>query len=281
MNKEPGINNSSFYELLSKMIDEPTDNDVKECCISQCPLDQYAVTMECGHTFNYIPLYTEICKQKFIYKTYVYTPHIKKILSTFTNNIYNYYIQCPYCRHVQTTVLPYYPELNLQLHYGVNTINKDYYTNIYNTPINGIFKHRGIVFAKYTVCKDATTPESPCYNPVCTQKLNYCACMPGTTDAYCIYHYFDKIRIQKIQLKQDKERLKLEKQTALKQKRDDKLLQKKLDTAQKTADKIKKFEDKNIERTAQGLKPLKMRVYKNTINNPEPTINEINTVKII
>jgi len=293
VNNTPLNNNSnSFYEQLSKMIDEPIDDDIKECCISRQPLIEHAFTMDCGHTFNYIPLYTEICKQKFIYKTY--TQYIGR-------NNRNYAIQCPYCRHFQQKILPYYSELNLALHYGVNTTNKDYYCPTL-TARDSVCKYKGVTFSESTVCKEATTPDDPHYNPLCPQQVTPCVCLPGTTDVYCVYHYFDKLRIQKLQIKREiQQTKKLEKQAekqaekqealqqkqaekqealqqkqeALQQKRNDKHLQKQHEIAQKAANKIKIFEDKNIERIAQGLKPLKMRVvYK-------CTTNEINTVKIV
>ena len=98
--------NIDFYKTLQDSLKDSEIQEDTECLISKTPLADHSVHMDCGHTFNYIPLYNEIITQKFR-------------LSNYANN--KYVLQCPYCRTSHSTLLPYYPELNLSLVYGVNT----------------------------------------------------------------------------------------------------------------------------------------------------------------
>ena len=73
-----------------------TDNNIEnECLISGEELEKDHVTLECNHKFNYKSIFNEIENQK---KNYNYL-EIQKL----THN----QIKCPYCRHVQTGILPY------------------------------------------------------------------------------------------------------------------------------------------------------------------------------
>ena len=101
--------NVDFYKILQQSLTETTEHNAQEqlCLISTVPLMEHYVRMDCGHSFNYIPLYNEIVKQKFRLNNHTY------------NN--TYVLQCPYCRSKHSKLLPYYPELNAQLIYGVNT----------------------------------------------------------------------------------------------------------------------------------------------------------------
>ena len=121
MNKyiiEGGIN---FFDELYKSLD---DDDVEEnniCLISNEPLTDNYFQMECGHKFNYIPLYYDIKnhKQKF------------NIFESNLTRLNTNEIRCPYCRNKQIGVLPYYTQLGLDKINGVNYINPNYkkYTN--------------------------------------------------------------------------------------------------------------------------------------------------------
>ena len=57
--------NMAFFEQLYKSLDETdldTNNDV--CLITGLPLTEHFVQLDCGHKFNYIPLYKEVINQK-------------------------------------------------------------------------------------------------------------------------------------------------------------------------------------------------------------------------
>ena len=52
--------NFNFYEELNKSDDVDEKNEDKYCLLSKKPLDKNSVTLECNHSFNYVPLYREI-----------------------------------------------------------------------------------------------------------------------------------------------------------------------------------------------------------------------------
>lgn len=109
--------NIDFYSELYKSLD---DNDVNHdnddtniCLISDQPLVEYFVQLQCGHKFNYAPLFLDIKnhKQKF------------NGLEGTTSKLHGDEIRCPYCRNKQKGVLPYYEELGLPKVHGVNYVN--------------------------------------------------------------------------------------------------------------------------------------------------------------
>jgi hypothetical protein len=108
----------NFYDELEKSMktDEIKINNI--CLITNEILTDKFVRLNCGHCFNYIPLWNEIYNQKF-------APSFHK-----SNNLKNN-IQCPYCRQIHNHLLPYYPEFNLKLTYGV-TSNDDNFTIIFH-----------------------------------------------------------------------------------------------------------------------------------------------------
>jgi len=86
-----------FYSELNK---KETDEDVnKKCMISHMPLTFNSVTLSCGHTYNYLPLYNE-------YNT------------KHTSGINN--LKCPYCRTINDKLMPYIPLPNVKKIYGIN-----------------------------------------------------------------------------------------------------------------------------------------------------------------
>jgi len=67
------------------------------CMISHEPLTYNAITLSCKHTFNYLPLYNELCLH---------------------NNKQN--IICPYCRRKADKLMPFIPLPNVTKITGVN-----------------------------------------------------------------------------------------------------------------------------------------------------------------
>lgn len=88
----------NFYEELFKSISniDETDNITNDnvCLITNETLDDDHVKLECGHTFNYVPIYNEIYQQKYN-KT-----------STEVQIVDRYSLKCPYCRNIQHGLLP-------------------------------------------------------------------------------------------------------------------------------------------------------------------------------
>jgi DNA-directed RNA polymerase subunit RPC12/RpoP len=107
---EDGIH---FYEELKKSLvnEENKFPEVKRCLISNKPLDANCVTMECGHIFNYVPLYHDILNHKKKFNSME-----KKILKTME-------IRCPYCRNIQTALLPFFDLEGVEKVHGVNFVD--------------------------------------------------------------------------------------------------------------------------------------------------------------
>ena len=89
--------NIDFYSEINSNEDNNADlNFDNICLITNEPLFDKFVTMECGHKFNYIPLYNDLIKQK--YFTNVMEESRLKINE----------IRCPYCRSISNQLIPYY-----------------------------------------------------------------------------------------------------------------------------------------------------------------------------
>jgi hypothetical protein len=119
-----------FYKLLmdevkDTKIDLEKEQDTKNinnnidnlCLITNELLVDKFVKLECGHCFNYIPLWHEVYNQKFKYSHY---KDSTKILSVKDS------IRCPYCRNHQNSLLPFYADSNYRLTYGVTSSDEQY-----------------------------------------------------------------------------------------------------------------------------------------------------------
>ena len=90
--------------------DTDTDNN---CLLTKEALNDIHVTLNCGHKFNYIPLYKEVVIQK-------------TSAGMTTNGYYNSCtlrlneMKCPYCRRVQDKLLPFLNYDNIKKLRGVN-----------------------------------------------------------------------------------------------------------------------------------------------------------------
>ena len=138
-----------FFKELKKMsaaaaatneCDQPTTETTPRCLITDDKLTKDHITLECGHKFNYVPLFKEVLFQKCsmlpknlsakLVTTYtkVGTTNIgyqfmqsqtppPAVLSMTYNSSYNLettklqynQIKCPYCRAITSSILPYYP----------------------------------------------------------------------------------------------------------------------------------------------------------------------------
>lgn len=225
--------NIDFQKELYKLLDEDSDDEDNLCQISGLKLDDKFVTLECNHKFNYKPLYTEIYKQKFEFKTYQVNLLAKRDQIKLKDAKLDYYIKCPYCRNIQFTVLPYYEELGLKEIYGINSVDKKLITNEEIIPINNInttytFKMYGVTFHFGDCCEKINI-----FGDLC--KSHYSSTIPNTTLSYCRYHYREGIK---------------------KYKQNKKMIDKK-EKENKLNEKKKLLEEKNIERETKGLPPLK------------------------
>ena len=125
-----------FNEL--KHIQEPVltaEEEGGECLLTGEPLRPDAVILNCGHKFNYKPLFVEVLMQKCpVLPKNIASSMTASYVDAFTNQknnhnnnneviTYNYNsslnmettklayheIKCPYCRSINSQLLPYYP----------------------------------------------------------------------------------------------------------------------------------------------------------------------------
>ena len=108
---EGGMN---FYEELYKMLDEDSPNNEQSeelCLITNQPLTENYVTLECNHKFNYMPLFNDIRNHK------------KKFNTLESHKLSSSEIRCPYCRNKQKKLLPYYESMGSSMKVtGVNSM---------------------------------------------------------------------------------------------------------------------------------------------------------------
>jgi hypothetical protein len=85
-----------------------TDTTKQTCLISGDLLDESPVTLLCGHMFNYLSIYEEVVQQKCGHNTL-------EVIQLGKNNI-----KCPYCKNVQSKLLPFIPMEGITRISGVN-----------------------------------------------------------------------------------------------------------------------------------------------------------------
>ena len=70
MNMENAISTNNFNEQLYLMISSlqsTSDEEENMCLITDMPLKENYVKLECGHRFNYNAIFNEVKKQKCMY----------------------------------------------------------------------------------------------------------------------------------------------------------------------------------------------------------------------
>lgn len=86
--------NNNFFKLLNEELNKEYKKEDNLCLISHEPLEDNCIKLECNHSFNYEPLFNEVCNQKLVHSK----TEIQKLLKN--------QIKCPYCRNVQFYLLP-------------------------------------------------------------------------------------------------------------------------------------------------------------------------------
>lgn len=107
--------NIDFFSELYKSLDDEenqhkNESDNNLCLITNQPLTDKFVELNCSHKFNYLPLYNDIYNHKKKFNNMEGTLSLLKVNE----------IRCPYCRKKQQGVLPYYSELMSEKINGVN-----------------------------------------------------------------------------------------------------------------------------------------------------------------
>jgi hypothetical protein len=113
---------NDFFKMLNNDSDSDSDDGVNgiidRCLISRQELNEHKISLPCNHSFNYIPLYTEIVNQK------------KRVNLTETVRLRYNQIKCPYCRTIHNYLIPYIKMEGVSCIHGVNTPRKYvYYEN--------------------------------------------------------------------------------------------------------------------------------------------------------
>lgn len=108
-NIEGGVD---FYSQLYENLDEPDDDNTNVCLITNETLTDRYFEMNCGHKFNYVPLYKDFVNHRTKFNS----------MESGVNVLSKSEIRCPYCRERQTGVLPYYEDMGLEMVEGVNAV---------------------------------------------------------------------------------------------------------------------------------------------------------------
>ena len=211
-NIEGGID---FYSELYKSLDieDDSEQDNNICLITNEPLIDNYVTLDCGHKFNYNAIYNDILNHKY------------KFNGMESTKLNKNQIRCPYCRKKQNKVLPYYEELGFKKVNGVNYFDPN---NTEDNDYNNIYSLKKCQFKflndNYDPDKPETETNSKYSNSIiCVNygnKINlYNNLNPhepityGDNNSYCYFHKKIMIKHYKLQEKQKiKEALKAAKQ---------------------------------------------------------------------
>jgi hypothetical protein len=200
---DPGFD---FYKELNES--NEINDDTNNCLITGMPLTDNFIKLNCNHSFNYIPLFNDIYNSKF---------RTDSISSKYPNNN----IKCPYCRNIQSNLIPYHEDLKLPLVYGINT-NNVMYTIVKN-------KYNKFVYANTLsyfpgICCFSTSENYECANTSVIlhneTKKTYCNAHIGIIKKEYVKYLKDiKKQTIKLQKQQEKEAIKKQKiQTELEKK---------------------------------------------------------------
>ena len=140
-----------FSELNKELPDNSDENNI--CLLTHQPLEDNYIPLDCGHKFNYIPLYNEICNQK--KENYLETTYLR------INQI-----KCPYCRNITNKLLPYIEHKDVVHKRGVNSPLK-YCMSLYSCEWLKYGKNKYQVICN----KDAFKSE---YGTYCSHHYNLC-----------------------------------------------------------------------------------------------------------
>lgn len=259
---------NNFFTQLYNLLDaeDSDDEDKNKCLITYEELTDKFVELNCGHKFNYIPLFNDLVNYK------------KKFnRSEGKNRLKLNQIRCPYCRKIQTDLLPYYDDLGIEKVCGVNE------------PVNeSIYLNKNNYYCKYLTPNkfyNSNEPESETNKPylehikccyIGTQILvkdlhlniitNY-----GDTNYYCYTH--KKIMINKYK-QETKDKLKLEKKK-------EKELIKAAQKEEKEKEKEKQKQAKIALKKETIKKTEKQNLCENIVLGPSVIENQIENIGCI
>jgi hypothetical protein len=248
--------NIDFYQELYKSLDGEEDVNQGEnqnlCLITNQPLTTHFIKLDCGHTFNYLPLYYDIYNHKKKFNS----------METTGGHLKLDEMRCPYCRNRQKGVLPYYEELGLEKVNGVNTVCE------IKTPKDIDY----ITKCEYLTENPKFNPELPdsSMNTKNVNCYNYGSKIPGSNnykDEKCYCYYHKKIMISKYKW-EEKQKAKKEKEEAKKQKEEEKINAKEQAKKQKEEEKLEKKNAKQHTKSSKVHELMELMEEENTVITP-------------
>lgn len=181
-------NNINFYEELYKSLDEPEPtSEIETCLITNLPLTENYVQLECKHKFNYVPLYNDILIHK---KTFNRLE--RRMLDARE-------IRCPYCRNIQKTLLPFYKMDGIKEEHGVNyfdetlAVKKTYNSSEFSGYFQGTCAYVGTA--------TNNDGENAIIQNVCCQN-NQVKKLDLDDKTYCMFHKYQVIKAHQKKEKQ-------------------------------------------------------------------------------
>lgn len=243
--------NIDFFSELYKSLDEEDNNHKVEsdnnlCLITNQMLVDKFVELNCGHKFNYIPLFNDICNHKKKFNN----------MEGAETSLKMNEIRCPYCRKKQLGVLPYYEDLISTKINGVNFYDDTKLQNTCYTSKAAIYNFGKCEF----IIPIANTPT------VCP--ISYVTKLDCDGKMYCWTH--NRIMIKKF----EKEKKEKEKELQKQLKKEAKQKEKEDKKAEKEALKKTTKKKKNLILSITDIKEENVVVSSSHIEPEIETINE-------
>jgi hypothetical protein len=253
--------NIDFFSQLYSSLDtsennEKTENDNNCCLISGDLLVDRYVTMNCGHKFNYSPLFKDIMQHKLKFNS-----------MESSNKLKNNQIRCPYCRNKQTDLLPYYEDMSFEKINGVN-----YYLSNIVSSSTVLKKHKNCEYVipnPNYIDYESESSQNPTHN-YC---LNYASKFNKYNDTknYCYTHSKIMVLKYKADIKEKelaiKEAAKKEKEELKKAKEDAKAELKATKLLKKPIIKQPKITEMNDDNQNENIVISDIKIVKEKLSN--------------
>jgi hypothetical protein len=157
-----------FAALKTMQPAQPAHTNSNDAClISSEPLNAFHVGLECGHKFNYEPLYQEVLRQKG-----------RLGMHNYYEKIGTHQIKCPYCRTITNELLPYIgPHPLIKRLNGVNSPAHMCMSGVAcsRCKANAFYEHDSNLYClRHYNCalkSKSSNAESACVNVVCAAEI--------------------------------------------------------------------------------------------------------------
>jgi len=221
-----------FHSLNDKELNLEEKNEDDICLITNNTLTENFIKLDCGHTFNYLPLYKDIMNHKNKFNSMETKDSILKITQ----------IRCPYCRTIHNKLIPYIEMEGVEKKHGVNFFDIDYEKYLHKFTGVCCYECINVLFDESKEEDDITNPKiMKCDNDEVIK-------IKENNKDYCFYHkcIFQK-QFQKDKIVKEKQVIKeakiLAKLEAKKQKIAEKLLLKTAKLEKIKTEKINNFDN--------------------------------------